>query len=149
MQPESTKPVQDAVLLRGAGLGWAQRLCLGLNAGLGVGQSLGRWLGEGSRVVLPPGVAAHVWVKVMLGGRVRVHLGRWFSAHGHGTLGQDGGREGGQLGRELVRGERGRQGREARRRMLEDGAVGTDHGLNAGDPVNRPEKTKQTMDGGG
>lgn len=32
--------------------------------------------------------------------------------------------------------------------MLEDGTVGADHRLNAGYPVNRPEKEKQTWLGG-
>lgn len=35
--------------------------------------------------------------------------------------------------------------------MLEDGTMGADHRLNAGNPVNRPEKEKQTWwgEGGG
>lgn len=33
--------------------------------------------------------------------------------------------------------------------MLEDGTMGTDHRLNAGYPVNCPEKEKQTWLGGG
>lgn len=36
--------------------------------------------------------------------------------------------------------KRGREGRKAGGRMLEDGAVGADHRLNAGYPVNGPEK---------
>lgn len=67
VQPEPAKPVQDAILLRSAGLGVAQGLRLGLRAVLGVGQRLG--LG-GCWVLLPTGLAAHVWVEVMLGGRV-------------------------------------------------------------------------------
>lgn len=59
VQPEPAKPVQDAILLRSAGLGVAQGLRLGLRAVLG-----GCW------VLLPTGLAAHVWVEVMLGGRV-------------------------------------------------------------------------------
>lgn len=71
MQPEPAKPVQDAILLRSAGLGLAQGLRLGLRAVLGVGQSLGLgscW-GKGW-VLLSTGLAAHVWIEVMLGGRV-------------------------------------------------------------------------------
>lgn len=91
-------------------------------------------------MVLSTRLAAHVWLKVLEGG-VGVHLGGGFAARDYGTLGgqgQDRGREGGVLVR------RGREGRKARRRRLEDGAVGADHWLNAGDPVNGPGEEKQT-----
>lgn len=154
MEPQPAQPVQDAVLLRGAGLRLAgrRRREVSLGTGLSVRQSLvvggGQVEGEGLRLA-----AALGWEEVVLQaglGRRRVEqrravlllllwLRRWLPPHGQRTLGRHRGRDG--------RRERGRERGEVRGGPREDGAVGADDGLNTGHPVYRPDERGALLEG--
>lgn len=146
VQPQPAQPVQDAALLRGAGLHLAgrRRRQVSLGAGLSVGQGLVVVGGRGGGQV--QGLAAALGEEVVLqaglrGRRVEQRraellllLGCRLRPHGERTLGRQGrhcGRDGG--------GERGRERGEVGGGPREDAAVGADHRLNTGHPVYGPE----------
>lgn len=155
VEPQPTQPVQDAVLLGGAGLRLAgrrrRRREVSLGTGLSVRQDLvvggggGQVQGEGLRlaaalreeVVLQAGLRGRrveqrravllLLLLLMLGCRLRPHSERTLSRQGR-HRGRDGRRE------------RGRKRGEVRGGPREDTAVGADDRLNTGHPVYCPEE---------
>lgn len=138
MQAESAEPVQDAVLLRLAGLGRRRRLRVGLGARLGM-----RWVQGGLR--------AAVWIKLVLQLTVCVvQLGRSITgSQTPGGRGLDVRREGG--GRERMhRGMNGGRKRRWEGGNMRGGADGdrvvcADDGLDACHSVHCPEEEEKPL----